>query len=120
MRLRSDIWVSAYRRRCELGGAYAMIRRRGAAEAGAILIKIDRLDGKAALFGPAPQSLFDEGDTERRFVRMHDPEVLDVLATEERLAKEVRFDPDLWIVEIEDKQGRHFLLDEESGDPNRV
>ncbi len=56
LRLRSDIWVAAYLRRVALEGAYAMLRRRGAAEAGAIFVKIDRLDGRAALFEPAPQS----------------------------------------------------------------
>lgn len=60
MRLKSAIWVSAYIRRCMVEGAYAVVRRRGAEEAGAIFVKIDRLDGTADLFGPAPQSEFDE------------------------------------------------------------
>ena len=60
MRLTSAIWVSAYIRRCHLEGAFAVVRRRGAAEAGAIFVKLDRLDGTAALFAPAPQSLVDE------------------------------------------------------------
>ena len=49
MRLRSDIWVSAYLRRCAAQGVVAVLRRRGAAEAGAIFVKLDRLDGTAAL-----------------------------------------------------------------------
>ena len=31
------------------------------------------------------------------------------VAVEERLVRELRFDPDAWIVETEDKAGRHFL-----------
>ena len=67
MRLRADFWVSAYLRRCALEGAVAVLRRRGAAEAGAIFVKVDRLDGAAALYGPAPQSEAHENG-ERLFV----------------------------------------------------
>ena len=56
MRLKSAIWVAAYVRRCNVEGAFAAVRRRGAEEAGAIFIKLNRLDGTAELFAPAPQS----------------------------------------------------------------
>jgi hypothetical protein len=108
MRLRSDFVVSAVIRQAEIGGAAAMLRRRGAAEAGAIFIKVDYLDGRAALYAPAPQSLAAE-DGERLFRRMHEAETIDPLTAEDRMAKEIRFDPDLWFVEIEDRQGRVFV-----------
>lgn len=108
MRLRADIWVSAYLRRCALEGAFAVLRRRGAAEAGAIFVKIDRLDGTAALFGPAPQSELKDGE-DRMFAKLHREEWIDTSEAERRLATEIRFDPDLWIVEAEDRQGRCFL-----------
>ena len=44
MRLKSGIWVAAYLRRCNVEGAFAAVRRRGAEEAGAVFIKISRLD----------------------------------------------------------------------------
>lgn len=109
MRLRSDIWVAAYLRRCASEGAAAYLRRRGAAEAGAIFIKIDRLDGSAALFAPAPQSETDEHGLFRLWTRAHKAEWVDPAETEERLRKEIRFDPDVWIVEVEDRYGRSFL-----------
>jgi hypothetical protein len=109
MRLRSDFWVSAYIRRCAVEGAEALLRRRGAAEAGAIFIKLDRLDGRAALFGPAPQTETGERGIERLWTRMHREEWIDPLAAEERLSREISFDPDLWIIEVEDRQGRDFL-----------
>lgn len=115
MRLRSDIWVSAYLRRAEIEGAFAVLRKRGAAEAGAIFIRLDCLDGRCALFGPAPQSEMDAGDATRRFRRMHDAEWTDALAVEDRLAREMKFDPDLWIVDAEDRQGRNFLDDALTG-----
>ena len=88
-----------------------MLRRRGAAEAGAIFVKVDRLDGRAALYGPAPQSLATElpPGVERLFTRLHPPEWIDPLEADERLAREVRFDPDLWIVEVEDREGEPKL-----------
>jgi len=106
-RLRSDFWVAAYLRRCAVEGVDAFLRRRGAAEAGAIFVKVDRLDGSAALYGPAPQSLVGEDSGERLFT----PMLLDAFPgdVEERVRRELRFDSDLWLVEVEDRQGRHFL-----------
>jgi hypothetical protein len=107
MRLRSDFWVAAYLRRCGVEGVSAVLRRRGAAEAGAIFVKIDRLDGSSALYGPAPQS--EAGDGDRRFDRLHKADWIDASKAEERLRREVSFDVDLWIVEVEDQLGRNFL-----------
>ena len=107
-RLRTDFWVSAYLRRCAVEGAVAVLRRRGSAESGAVMIKIDRLDGTAILLGPAPQSEAQE-DGERSFAPVHREPVIEASAAEARLGREVGFDPDLWIVEVEDRSGRTFL-----------
>ncbi|MCB4768950.1 DUF1491 family protein [Ancylobacter sp. Lp-2] len=108
MRLKSAIWVSALIRRANGVGAFAAVRRRGAEEAGAAFVKVASLDGKAALYGPAPPSLDDEVSPERRFVVLVPADRAEVEA-EERMVKEIRFDPDLWFVEIEDREGRSFL-----------
>ncbi len=106
-RLRADIWVAAYVRRIEIEGLVAMLRKRGATEAGAIFIKIDHLNGQSALYSPAPQSLSDnEG---RFFIRAHEAPTLDNLDIEAKIAKQQRFDSDLWLVEVEDRLGQHFL-----------
>jgi hypothetical protein len=104
-RLRSDFWVSAYIRTREIAGIPAMLRRRGAAEAGAIHIKVDHLNGRAALYGPAPQSLLEDTG-ERRF---HLVIEADAGAVEERMAREIKFDPDLWFIEVEDRSGASGL-----------
>ena len=111
MRLRSDIWVAAYLRRCAAEGASAVLRRRGSQEAGAIFVKIDRLNGEAAVFGPAPQSLtFDLAPgVDRLFTRLHKAEWIDPAEADRRLEREIEFDPDLWIVEVEDREGRPRL-----------
>ncbi len=111
MRLKSNIWVSAYLRRCDVEGAFAAVRRKGAEEAGAIFIKISRLDGTATLYGPAPQSVFDEGRAAERLftVLAGAKEPAAEADIEAKLARELKFDPDIWIVEVEDRQGRNFL-----------
>ena len=109
MRLKSDIWVAAYLRRCQVEGSPAVLRRRGAEEAGAIFVKLALLDGNALLFTPAPQTAYDESRPTDRVFAQSTPQPVAEQAIEERIAKEIRFDSDIWIVEIEDRAGRHFL-----------
>ncbi len=113
MRLKSSIWVAAYLRRCNKEGTFAALRRHGADEAGAIFIKINRLDGTGTLYGPAPQTVFaDAAPMDRYFsaVLGHPTPVCET-EIEARLKREIRFDPDIWIVEVEDRAGSHFLAD---------
>jgi hypothetical protein len=100
--------VSAYIRRCEVEGSVAVLRRRGAPEAGAVMIKVDRLDGTAILLGPVPQSEAGDDGT-RSFLPVHRDAVIPASDAEARLKREIGFDPDLWIVEVEDREGRAFL-----------
>lgn len=105
-RLRSDFWVAAHLRRCAIAGIDAVLRRRGAAEAGAIFVKVDRLDGTASLYGPAPQSLVEDAADRVFSAVLTDAPAADV---EARMRREVGFDSDLWLLEIEDRTGAHFL-----------
>ncbi|MGL5115043.1 MAG: DUF1491 family protein [Beijerinckiaceae bacterium] len=108
MRLRSDIFVAAYVRLRNGENAFAVVRRKGAAEAGAIFIKIDRLNGESDLYGPAPQSEVGEDAPARLFQKLGKPGDA-TEAIETRLARETRFDPDIWIVEVEDRSGEARL-----------
>jgi hypothetical protein len=110
MRLKTALWVAAYLRRCQVEGAFAVVRRRGAEEAGAIFVRVCRLDGTSDLFGPAPQSAFDAGGAaDRAFsVSLAEQPAPDA-AVEAYLAREIKFDSDVWIVEVEDRAGRNFL-----------
>ncbi|MBN9059937.1 MULTISPECIES: DUF1491 family protein [Kaistia] len=108
MRVTSGFWVAAYIRRVFAEGAFAAVVRRGAEEAGAIFVAIDWLDGTVDLYGPAPQTVFDDSrPTDRLFTRIG--ERIDRLELQQRIASETRFDPDIWLVETEDRQGRSFL-----------
>jgi hypothetical protein len=108
-RLKTSIWVAGYLRRCQGEGIFGAVRRRGAEEAGAVFVKLALMDGTAMLFVPAPQTAYDDSRPAERVFTQSPPQAVDEQAIEARLAKEINFDPDVWIVEIEDKAGRHFL-----------
>ncbi len=108
MRLTSKFWVDAYLRKLAVEGNYACVVKSGAESAGAIFVVLNHMDGRFSLYGPAPQACFSGEETgERLFHNLvfGQPEEL-VL---EKLDSEKKFDPDLWIVENEDRQGRSFL-----------
>jgi hypothetical protein len=109
MRLKSAIWVSAYLRRLQGEGIFAAVRRRGAEEAGAVFVKLALLDGTATLFSPAPQTSYDEARPSDRAFVASTAQPMEEQAVEARLKREVDFDPDAWIVEVEDRKGRHLL-----------
>ena len=108
-RLKSSIWVAGYLRRCQSAGVFGAVRRRGAEEAGAVFVKVALMDGTALLFVPAPQTAYDDSRPVERVFTQSPPQAVEEPAIEARLAKEISFDPDVWIVEIEDRAGRHFL-----------
>jgi hypothetical protein len=109
MRLKSSIWVAAYLRRCQTAGVFGAVRRRGAEEAGAVFVKVALLDGNAMLYVPAPQTVYDDSRPIERFFMPTWKEPVSEQSVDERVRKEIRFDPDAWIVETEDRAGRHFL-----------
>ncbi len=103
-RLTADIWVSAYLNRLRLANIPAFVTAKGDATAGAVLVKLNTLDGKAQVF----QRSFDLMSNERTWVVLSEGDDREVEAA---LEKQKSFDPDLWVIEVEDRQGRH-LLDE--------
>lgn len=101
MRLKSDIWVSALLRRCMVEGLYGVVIRKGAPEAGAVFVIVNHLDGTYHLFGPAPGPAYDEEGERRWLQELPFPasmEQIDAL-----MERKCRFDPDIWIVEVEDR-----------------
>lgn len=110
-RLTSEFWVSAFIRRVNLEGGFATLRKRGAAEAGAIAVVVARAaDRLVALYLQAPQTAFGEGrPTDRLFVPAWPEIFVEEARVADKLAREQKFDPDLWIVDVEDRDGRSFL-----------
>ena len=108
MRLKAEIWVKAFVRGCQAGGAQAFVVRHGDDDAGAIFVRINKLDGTSLLYGPAAAGLSGQ-DEDRAFEAKTKPGGVSDDEIEARLAREREFDGDLWIVEGEDRQGRHLL-----------
>lgn len=108
MRVTSSLWVAALIRRAEAAGAFAMVLHKGATEAGAIFVVINDLSEGIALYGPAPQTDYSlDGPSERRFECVLEDVSNDEL--KQKIERERSFDPDIWVVEIEDRQGRTFI-----------
>lgn len=105
MLLATDLWAGALIRRAEIGGAFAVVARKGDKQAGSVLVKVfNRSDRTARLYAEATRM-----DGERVWMRPtasdQEPEV------DAYIERAVRIDPDLWVVEIEDREGRHFLTE---------
>jgi hypothetical protein len=105
VRLTSEFWVQAYIQRLQLNEIPVFVVERGDATAGSVLIKLNYLNGSAIAF-------------QRRFDFETDRRVWSTLAegpeeeVDQSLSREQDFDSDLWIVEVEDRQGRHLLEEE--------
>ena len=102
-RLKAGIFVRAIIRRAEVAGAAAFVVRKGSEEAGAIFLKIARLDGTSLVLSQARR-----GEGELVWVKPLG-DTADEEAASKYFEKQMRFDPDLWIVEIEDREGRAFV-----------
>jgi hypothetical protein len=103
--LKTDFWASALIRRAEIAGAFAGVVRKGDADAGAVLVKVATLDGKARLYGPARN-----GEGERIWLDLSAGSLGDAEAdVDDYVSRRRQNDPDLWVIEIEDRRGRHFL-----------
>ncbi|PWE32497.1 DUF1491 domain-containing protein [Maritimibacter sp. 55A14] len=103
-RLTADFWVRAYLARLGLAGIPAFVTQHGDATAGAVLVKLNTLDGRARAY----QRSFDLATGDRAWVVLAEGPEAEVDAA---LARQKGFDPDLWVIELEDRAGRH-LLDE--------
>lgn len=105
--LKTDFWASALIRRAQIGGAFAGVVRKGDTDAGAVMVKVATLDGKARLYAPARN-----GEGERIWLDLSAGPLGDVEAdVDAHIRKRAHTDPDLWVIEVEDKKGRHFLTE---------
>ena len=114
-RLTSEFFVSSLVRRIFSEGGFAAVSKKGALEAGAIFVSVDRLDNFYDLYGPAPQAMFVELKLGRLFEKILEGVGNDQV--QERLQSEARMDPDYWLVEIEARDGSVDLPVAEEEDP---
>lgn len=101
-RLTARFWVDAYLARLRMLEIPAFVVAHGDDTAGSVLVKLNRLDGQATVFQRS-YSLMD--DTRHWSILEQGPEV----KADESIARQIGFDPDIWVIEVEDRQGRHML-----------
>ena len=104
MRLRSDIWVDALVRRAQAGGAFVYVARRGDDMAGAVLIKVGWMTGQAKVLSPS-----QDADGNRVWLLVDGTDEMEEAKADAYIRRRTEKDPDLWVIEIEDKQGRPFV-----------
>lgn len=103
-RLTTEIWVAAYLTRCRLATIPVYIVKKGDTTAGAVFVKLNTMDGRAVCF----QRSFDLNSGERQWLVLVEG---DEKTVDESLSKQRAFDPDIWVIEVEDRHGRHLLDD---------
>ncbi|MEL6587593.1 MAG: DUF1491 family protein [Pseudomonadota bacterium] len=101
-RLTAAFWVAAYRKRLQLFDIPCFVTRHGDDTAGAVLVKLNTLDGKAQVFHRS----FDLQSGDRTWVELTAGPEPDCDAA---IQRQSGFDPDLWVLEVEDRHGRHLL-----------
>jgi outer membrane autotransporter protein len=104
MLLAADFWVSALLRRVEQAGSFAYIAKRGDKSYGSVLIKVVNLRTREAY-------VLREAQTGEETVWMRPTEAREEADLDAWIARQIKYDSDLWVVEIEDVDGRHFLTE---------
>jgi hypothetical protein len=105
VRLASGVWVAAYLTRLRLADIPAYVTAKGDAEAGAVVVKVALLDGTARAY----ERRSDLMSGARAWILLAEGAEAEVDA---QLVRARQRDPDLWVIELEDRRGR-TLLDEE-------
>jgi hypothetical protein len=102
-RLKSELWVQAFLRICETRGQFGAVLHRGNAEAGAVMVVVNHLNGLSSLLVPPPGQSYDDDGTRRFSLSTKDP--LPWLEISEKITRQRSFDSDLWVIEVEDRNG---------------
>ncbi len=102
-RLPTHLWVMAHIRAADAQGVTMMVLRKGDPGRGTVILKLNRLDGT---FGVLVQ--VREGER-LGWSRGTGAEPVDEAAADAYIARQIRYDPDVWVIEVEDRQGRHWF-----------
>jgi len=104
-RLKTGLRAQAWLRRCTAQGLMSTVVRKGDPEAGALFIKLNRLEGGCTVFSGATAP-----DGQPAWLRATGPDLVPEAEADQYLARQIKYDPDLWIIEIEDPKAE-FVMD---------
>ena len=108
MSVKTEIWVKGHLRRCFAAGLTGVVARRGAAEAGSVFVKVTVAEGSARLVAPAAGPTYDE-EGRRRWEFPLGRATLKQDDIDRFLDRQIAFDPDIWILDIDDPGGTGLL-----------
>ena len=108
MSVKTEIWVKAHLRRCFAAGLTGVVARRGAPEAGSVFVKVSLPQGLGRILAPAAGPAYDE-DGGRRWAAPLGSEPVQQDDIDRFLARQIAFDPDIWILDIDDPGGTGLL-----------
>jgi len=105
-RVTAELWIKAHIRRCQALAIPAMVVRRGDDQAGALIIKVNHLGPGCMVLAPA--NTMDGG---RQWRRATGDELVREADADAYIERQLNMDPDIWVLEIEDREGRHLVDD---------
>jgi len=118
MSVKTEIWVKAHLRRCFAAGLTGVVARRGASEAGSVFVKVTLPDGSGRILAPAAGPAYDE-EGGRRWAMPLGSAPLPHDAIDRFLVRQIAFDPDIWILDIDDPGGTGLLDPADENRPER-
>ncbi len=95
LRLKAGLWVKAALRRSDRDGRPGVVLRKGDADAGGVLVVLRGREGLSVL------SQTRAADGALAWMRATGAAPVDQAVADSYIARQVRFDPDLWVVEFE-------------------
>lgn len=105
-RLKARLWVQAALRQCGSQGIFAAVLRHGDDDAGVVLVKLNRGAAGCEVFTPVR-----DGAGRPCWLRATGPEPVAESEADAYLARQRGNDPDLWVIEVEDRDGRLPFLE---------
>ena len=107
-RIKTEHWVNAHLRRCTVAAIPAFVVRRGDRERGMVLVKINTLGDGCKVLTQARDL-----DGNMGWMVALDGAMAPEAEADAYIARQVDHDPDLWVIEIEDREGRNWFEGEE-------
>ncbi len=104
MGLTTGIWVRAQVRICDRAFIPATIVRHGHDEAGTVLVKVNRFEAGVTVYAQATSL-----DGEPAWSRGTGPKPVSEPEADAYIERQVKYDPDVWVLEIEDRKSGYRL-----------
>ena len=104
MGLTTGLWVMAQVRLCDRAFIPAAVVRRGDPDAGTVLLKLNRFEAGVTVYTQASSTA-----EEPLWSRGTGPNPVSEAEADAYIARQVKYDPDVWVLEIEDRRGQYKL-----------